>query len=483
MAGRPLPGILRARQIGVMSRAKAHPYLTLAAISFLLALSIRLSLLLITGPLIADDSAEYQRIAENILQYGRLVDIDRLTGQLRPYTFRMPGYPLFLAFFYAIFKGPSDIAHWMLVGTQILLTSATSALSALLGMMLFSRRVGLASGILAALDPWQAFLSLSVLTEPLFSFFITLGFVLAALHFRRREQVVWVVLWGFSIGAATLIRPVAQFLFVAMVIVLLLSPGVSLRKRTKWVMASLVGFVLLVLGWRMFNLARTGDWVLETNQGMSLLWLDTYAIRPSTESDYARDPQLARARDIIGSTSPATGWHAFYDLRRELGMSEQEASKAMTAVAVENILLHPQIYLARTPSRLFSFLTGISSPLSLLKELGATEALAGIRSHLESGQLGYVALNLILRGVTIVLFLPLFLVGLYAAWRDFPQTRSLALYLLLAIGYHGLIVVIIVSNDRYRAPFHAAIWPFVALGLLYTYLAIRRYTSRFRLRH
>jgi 4-amino-4-deoxy-L-arabinose transferase-like glycosyltransferase len=172
------------------------------------ALLLRL-IFLIRFPAVVTDSFFYGDIAKNWLQHG----IYGLSGpdEISPTYTRLPGYPAFLAFIFAIF----GMEHYRTVLVlQILFDLGTCFFCADIARRLFGPRIAKITFLLAALCPFLANYSAAALTETLEIFFTAaaLDFALPALH--KAELLLW-ALCGACCGAAILLRPDGALLLIS----------------------------------------------------------------------------------------------------------------------------------------------------------------------------------------------------------------------------------------------------------------------------
>lgn len=124
-----------------------------------------------------------------------------------PYTFRPPGYPVFLAAVYMLF-GHSIAAVKIL---QSVLDAATCVMILLIGERLFARRVGVIAGAIAAVYPFLIVYTGFVLSEALFVFLSTV-FLYALLRFREHWSWRWLAVAGLLLGGMNLVRPAVLLL-------------------------------------------------------------------------------------------------------------------------------------------------------------------------------------------------------------------------------------------------------------------------------
>ncbi|HEY2931023.1 MAG TPA: glycosyltransferase family 39 protein [Acidobacteriota bacterium] len=146
------------------------------------------------------DSPGYEKLAENMTAHhaysiGQAPD-------LPPTDARMPGYPIFLALVYAIFGKEQQTAVRIIQG---FLDATTILLTGWIAWQLSPQATRLVI-FAAALQPFTAEYTASILTETCAIFFSTaaLAFMLDA--YRRNKERNW-ALSGLAAGAAILCRP------------------------------------------------------------------------------------------------------------------------------------------------------------------------------------------------------------------------------------------------------------------------------------
>jgi hypothetical protein len=202
------------------------------------------------------DSYSYEADAEALL-HGRYsiplpaVDIsDRVVpvaarGLLQRDTYRTPGYPALLAL---VGGGTSSVSRGVLYLVQALLYGATVLLVMLTARRVWGEQIALLGGFLYAIDPWSKRYVSLVLTEILAGFLIAAALYMVA-RARERHSTGWWALAGFTLGAATLVRP--SFV-VVLPIVALFALFSQPQRRQRLLAAS----VCLLCG-----LALLGPWV------------------------------------------------------------------------------------------------------------------------------------------------------------------------------------------------------------------------------
>jgi 4-amino-4-deoxy-L-arabinose transferase-like glycosyltransferase len=171
---------------------------------FLLALCLRIGFYLavrdsaLSGILsVRGDAARYQSLALNILNGKGFVT----SFHYRAY--RPPAYPFFLAALYRVGGPHPSLAR----AVQFLLSAAGAVLFAAAAARLFSRGVGVLTGVVLAAWPGLIYYSSQLLSETLFIFLLAVFFLL---FLRLRPESSW---WKFGaagvlLGAGTLCRPI-----------------------------------------------------------------------------------------------------------------------------------------------------------------------------------------------------------------------------------------------------------------------------------
>jgi 4-amino-4-deoxy-L-arabinose transferase-like glycosyltransferase len=198
-----------------------------------------------------------------------------------PDTYRPPGYPLFLAAAYVLF-GHSVAAVKIL---QSILDAATCVMILLIGERLFTRRVGVIAGLIAAVYPFLIVYTGFVLSEALFVFLST-GFLYALVRFREDGSWRWLAVAGLLLGGMNLTRPAVLLLPVLLFCWLWVELG---TKRRAAVIAAVLALWMLVpiLPWTVRNYLVRQSFILIADHH----WVALYA---------ANNPRILQDPDKIG---------------------------------------------------------------------------------------------------------------------------------------------------------------------------------------
>lgn len=173
---------------------------------FVLALVVRLASLLIfpppTGTSHLPDSDEYDRLGRNLTEHGRYSIESQLPW--RADLTRTPVYPVFVAGCYLV-AGPQPL---VVIVLQAVIGAGSCLAVFAIGTRLFSRRAGLFSAVLLAVDPLSARYAGLLLSETLFTALFALG-LLCGVIYSYSGQVRSVLGMSLCFGAAALCRPIA----------------------------------------------------------------------------------------------------------------------------------------------------------------------------------------------------------------------------------------------------------------------------------
>jgi 4-amino-4-deoxy-L-arabinose transferase-like glycosyltransferase len=339
------------------------------------ALLLRL-LFIFRFPGVVTDSFVYGDIAKNWLQHG----IYGLSGpdEISPTYIRLPGYPAFLAFIFAIF----GMEHYRAVlFVQMFVDLGTCFLCADIGLRLLGPRFAKIAFVLACLCPFLADYSAAALTETLEIFFTALAFDLAIRALQRGSLWYWAGC-GAACAATILLRPDGALLVMTLDLYLLVkvllpsltvveSAGVSTSRGQRLarhfqaaILVSVIAIAPLVpwaiRNWNVFHrlqplaprYANEEDefvpmgfnrwvktWIADYTSTEEIYW----AV-PGTEIDSAKLP--SRAFDSQRQETETAA--LITDYNQELHISSA-LDKRFQALATERIHSHPLRYYLSLP--------------------------------------------------------------------------------------------------------------------------------------
>ena len=200
---------------------------------------------MVAFPHIGSDSKYYLSAAESLLQNGRFIYLDNL----EPNSYETPGYPVFLAFFIALFGNLLAISFM-----QNIIAGFSAILLFRIGL-LFSRLIAWGASLLFVFDPAGIFYSNFILTEPLFIFLTLIAFYFVAVR-------GWTFLPGVALGLATLVRPIGIVFLPPMIIFYFFYHAYSLKKTFVAGLLFVVGFAGIVGPWSLRNKIIFDRWEL-----------------------------------------------------------------------------------------------------------------------------------------------------------------------------------------------------------------------------
>jgi len=271
---------------------------------------------------------------------------------------RTPGYPLLIAASLTLFgeslRALAAIQHGLGLMTAALAFCMASRVAGLTAGAL----AGLAVALLGNLLVYERL----VMSEALFTALLAAA-VAALIAATERPRMGWLLAAGIMIGAATLVRPVAQALLLLAPLALLLSG----QRWTRFVLGLavvVVGYGLIVGPWVVSGVVFSEDGSIGA-LGQTLVGRTARHDRrdPTTDTGFvffdpthdvnSWDPvRLAAAQILQEAANRGSSGRAVHTrLKRELDLSDAEADRLMRDLAVEAILRRPEYYLGGTAQR------------------------------------------------------------------------------------------------------------------------------------
>lgn len=426
---------------------------------------------------------------------GPAIDLERGAG-FELALKRTPGYPLLLA----AVLGAAGEDLFAVTAVQHALGLLTATVAYLLASALGGRAAGLLAGLATALAGSLLLYERSVMTETLFASLLTAS-VAALVAAARRPGWVWPVVAGLAIGAATLVRPVAQALLLLAPVALLLSPAGGWRRVLLGTVLVAFGYGLVLAPWTIRG-TLSSDGVSVGALGQTLVGRTARHDRrdPATDSGFvffdpardADDPDQARlaARKVLqeAANNGSSGRAVHTRLRRDLGLSEQETDRLMRDLALEAIARRPGYYVSGTVQRFLRL--WVTAPERLRRawaDQGTIRArwehaasaplLAPLPTPSEAALASAESLIGLFQPARLGLVFPaLFALGLAAALLS-RRHRPTLVPALASIGLIGLSVALVGGVDRYRYPEDSLIFVVIAVGLAWVAGGLRRLVS------
>jgi hypothetical protein len=178
---------------------------------------------------------------------------------------RTPCYPLFIAFIYFLF----GVKPWIVLFLQLFLDTGTVIIVYFIAKELFKPKpVPLIAAFLYSISFPSAYYSTRLLTDIPFTFVFAIG-ILIFVRALKKNKLFGFMLTGFFIGLATLIRPIAQYFPLVLLIVLVLSNSRPIQKL-RTISILLISFLIVVSAWQFRNLRVYGHYDLSIMRGYNL---------------------------------------------------------------------------------------------------------------------------------------------------------------------------------------------------------------------
>jgi hypothetical protein len=423
---------------------------------FLLAMVIRLTLFLIASSdeerFIRPDTMKYVRPANNLVDYGTF---SSSTEEPLEREFDItPGFPAFIITVFSIFGR----SFTMLALILLLIDSTVPVILFRIGDLWRYWKVGAVAGLLYAVNLLCVISCQHILTDSLFTFFLSLQ-ILFYIRFFRGGKSRDLILTVFVLGIMTLIRPVASnwiFILLGMLLFTRPLPG---NRRVLRIFVTAVVFAAICAPWITRNVRGGAGVRLTTNNAKAV----RYNFATAVEAVVTGKPagmirtEWRESDNILFSSDP------------ELFPDENSRYNHRMDKGLETIRRHPLVF-AKLSARPYVFLPaldafyehiGVSAggkgTLDILTRQGPWEAVG----HYFDGRtwlLVPVLPWILILGVTYLASG----IGLFICFREKAWGALLA-FVFFALYYIALLGPLTLS--RYRLPAMPAIVLMAGLGM------------------
>lgn len=437
---------------------------TIIVIFFCLA--ARLSLLLIVRPwdpavengiILQSDAKHLHSIALSLMTKHQFAPVE----SVRPNAYRTPAYPIFLAAIYLIV----GVKPWVAILVQIVLDTLSCLLVVLSIRYMFGDRAGLIGGLFYAVEPTLLWLSMSLLSETLFLFFLSAA-LWYLVHYLKEEdehhRLVYLGWGGLMIGLSALTRAISLYLPIVLCMFLLTT---GRRNLVHGIVRCLVFggvFFIAIAPWIVRNMINTGTMAFSTASDNSLLILHVGRMESNRKGiDNAAETALllAEADSMMirdGFDKQQVDWFIRANYRRQLAMQYIRNYPFEYAGVYVRGVLNTFANLGTQPYGLLLGWreTGYQSNILNTKGLVATiDKFFLIKST-----------NEIVLGGTIALFLLTFYISLLAGGIGLWGTRRSILLILLCVSFYFILLAGPAGQMRFKAPALPFFLPIVAVG-------------------
>lgn len=390
------------------------------------------------------------------------------TKQSVPYapdSERAPLYPYFLAALSALFGDPK-----LIFLVQALIGSASAILACLIARQFLSPAYALATGLLAALEPYTAYVAGVFFTETLF-LFLFLAALYTFLGYLKERTATHIAMCGFLFGMAALVRPTVQYLPLALLIIMWLSHKRFDKKLLREGVIFIIIFLAVLSTWSIRNYTTFGSVQISDSLYKSLY-------------GYLAPSSIALERGL-GYQAAADEMFAKYGVREdEVSFSN---AREMRTLALSELKRHPIGFAESVGVTMWAFFTH-DAYTSMLENLGfavsfSHPAISELVSHPSEA---FAFLKTASRGVGWIpiagrLFWILTSLLALVGTLLWARVRGITPELLLIVGiiaYFALttIVVGLGVTGRYRIPVNPLLFILALYALEYFFS--KRYSFR-----
>lgn len=429
---------------------------------FLVALILR-SLVLIVAVkyperTISNDTSSYIQPAESLLEDH---------GYTFPGAQRTPIYPMFLAFFFALF-GENMV---FIVFAQVIVSSLTVILTYQAGVLLLPKRVALIGAFLLALSLESIINPFFILSDTLFTF-LFLGATYAFLRYQSIKRISWLISSAILMGLSILCRPIA--LYYPVVIVLLLAmvhwkQWINILTRS---LAYLAVVFAILASWMLRNQVVDGAPILSTISNYNLLFYNAASLDASLHGVSADQYRFINYPLLVQNELI------------EIGLPQTEANldKVYKTLAMKIILANPVQYaIIHLKDDLQNLYPGWSTTLEILdpSEIGGIQ---GTEVIIQEGLSGAFHSYFGGRLWLVFLFFPFIILLVVVYLSDLVGTILLVrtkvwftlAVLILPVAYL-LLIPGAPSNSRFRLPAMPEICLIAGIGIDWAWGRLNHY--------
>ncbi len=243
------------------------------------------------------DSWSYAELSKSLVRGTGFVQPGQSTE-----TFLTPGYPAFVAICLSLFAG----SFFAVTFLQILMLFGIALMTVALGTSVFNRKIGLLASLLFLINPLAPSIAIYILTDTLFAFLLTLGFLILVLYTKQRPYQTALIV-GILFGLAAYVRPVG-FIAFPIFSAVVLATQLPLRKKLATVLLLLLTISVLLLPWMVRNQHLRGVFgfssLVELNLAYYTLphfwnWHDSLPLEQGIER-VERESGVARGTNELG---------------------------------------------------------------------------------------------------------------------------------------------------------------------------------------
>ncbi len=399
-------------------------------------------------PLDIHDERDYNALAVNLVETGQY----SLDGH-KPVSMRPPLYPAFVAGVYRL----AGVENFQAVRIlQAVISLLNVILLYCLASEIYNRQIGTWAAGLFCFYPTMLGQNNLLLTETLFTFWLTLV-CLAVVRLLGRDSLGYVAAAGVLIGLAALTRSILWLFPPVLAVFIIVFWKQDFRRRLAAVGLLICTFAVTIAPWAIRN----------TRLHHTLVTIDVMGGRNFMMGNYEHTP-MWRAWDAISMKGKEAWHHVLRSNRPELGnLTQGQLDKAALRCGLQFVLDHPWLTLRRDIVKFFTF-------WQLERSF-----VAGMGQGFFGGP--PVAVIVLLTIVIFGAYAAAVLLGIFGAVMVPPQSRPAYWFLLLVIAYMCGLHSLVFAHSRYHLPLVPLVLIFSAAAAVnFREIWQRRSTRQFR---
>ena len=274
---------------------KSSKKLSIALIIFLVAYALRIAYIIE----ISDQPYFTAPAVDPEFHDNWAMDIAKGDLSLDEPFFRAPLYPYFLGAVYAIFGHD----YFIIRIVQALIGALTSVLVYLLGKKVFSERIGIISGLIAA-SAWLLIYFEAELLIPVILLPIDLGLLLLLIKSRETDKNLYWWLSGLLFGLSLIARPNIGIIIPILIWLFLQKADFKLFTKRLGIFA--LGTIIPIIPVTYHNI-RAGEFVLIATQGGVNFYIGNNANSDGSAAVFPGLGNIWRMEDVITEAETETG--------------------------------------------------------------------------------------------------------------------------------------------------------------------------------
>ena len=379
-----------------------------------------------------------------------------------------PGYPLWMAFIYAIIGDRSPVS---VQRVQLIIDSLLVLLIVGIGATAHGWTVGLCAGAMAALSPLLA-LSGATPNADAPASWLVLGAMWCLLLAVKRQQLFPMIVAGALLGLACWLRVSPLFLFVVWAVALPLVVGASRRRKLALSGALSLATLLVISPVVIRNLVVFYPEIAPTGLGIGWnLWAGIGETNRGAEfgAPCCDEQMIAQDRQAMGLAPDAPLGLFWPDgIRRD----RERGQKALVVIKA-----HPFWYAGVMARRVWGHLKFAGRPAPSVGSAGINVTSQKCLSPDRRGGLVSLGTNLLgmIQSVLRYLALPLMLIGIVLAWRKDWRMTGL---ILATVLYYLVTLAVGHSEIRYGLPMQALLFIFAGVAVSGFCISVVRFWQR-----